>query len=677
MLVLPIGVTLSTLSLCSKDPVSTIHNKPAKAWDCVIENVTEPAPDFLYSVGCKDDFLALASQPMDASIPGAISLKTVIDLEDPAITDPLYFMNSKKYPIHWEFTTAKLSGAGKPVVPPLGQFNSTEYYSKDRRFILGAITYYDGPDVWVYEIAPYDKASVVMIEMAYRMIADSAFFGDSLYFHPTSEAIESVSKGLPSSVKIITTDQLYQNIDYQPLNCRTSIGRLVFYKAADLEKNYLSFRDIVVLDAVPNDISVAMGIITQAFQTPLAHINVLSQNRGTPNMALRDAWTNSELRALEGKWVKLTVEPFGYTITEVSKEVADAWWEENSPTEVGIPNLDTTVKDLRDVEDILDLQNKSLGDALKAALPAFGGKASHFAAFPHMDNQKVPYPKAFAIPIYYYWQFMEQNGFNLRISELLADSAFQDNPSVRDSKLKKLRKDIEKAPVDSAFSAMLLAKLKTDFPGIRMRFRSSTNAEDLDGFTGAGLYTSKSGGPDDLDDILDAVREVWASVWFFRAFEERTYRRIDHKAVGMALLVHNSYPAEEASGVAITANIFDQTGMEPGFYVNVQYLDASVVLPESGVTTDQFIYHYSFEGQPIVYIGHSNQLPAGKSTVLTARQVYQLGTALQEIHEFFQPLYGKDPTKKFAMDTEFKFDQPLDNPNGEPVLFMKQCRPYY
>jgi len=78
-----------------------------------------------------------------------------------------------------------------------------------------------------------------------------------------------------------------------------------------------------------------------------------------------------------------------------------------------------------------------------------------------------------------------------------------------------------------------------------------------------------------------------------------------------------------------------------------------------------------------VYIGHSNQLPAGKSTVLTARQVYQLGTALQEIHEFFQPLYGKEPTKKFAMDTEFKFDQPHDNPNGEPVLFMKQCRPYY
>ena len=44
-----------------------------------------------------------------------------------------------------------------------------------------------------------------------------------------------------------------------------------------------------MLDAVPNDISIVAGQITAEFQTPLAHINVLSVNRGTPNMALRGA----------------------------------------------------------------------------------------------------------------------------------------------------------------------------------------------------------------------------------------------------------------------------------------------------------------------------------------------------------------------------------------------------
>ena len=119
------------------------------------------------------------------------------------------------------------------------------------------------------------------------------------------------------------------------------------------------------------------------------------------------------------------------------------------------------------------------------------------------------------------------------------------------------------------------------------------------------------------------------------------------------------------------------TGMDPGYYVNVQYGDASVVLPDSNVTTDEFIYKFGLEGQPIIFMGHSNLLPKGQATVLTTAQVYTLGIALEEIHEFFQPVYGKDRTKPYAMDTEFKFDQPPDDPEGELVLFMKQCRPYY
>ena len=49
------------------------------------------------------------------------------------------------------------------------------------------------------------------------------------------------------------------------------------------------------------------GIITATWQTPLSHINVLSQNRGTPNMALRDAWEHEDLREHEDGWVELLV----------------------------------------------------------------------------------------------------------------------------------------------------------------------------------------------------------------------------------------------------------------------------------------------------------------------------------------------------------------------------------
>jgi len=57
-----------------------------------------------------------------------------------------------------------------------------------------------------------------------------------------------------------------------------------------------------------------------------------------------------------------------------------------------------------------------------------------------------------------------------------------------------------------------MAKLEVYYPGIRMRFRSRTNAEDLDGFSGNGIYTSESSGPMVSTRVTDAVRTVWASL---------------------------------------------------------------------------------------------------------------------------------------------------------------------
>ncbi len=661
-----IGAVLA-FAACS----SATEDDPADSAPQVCQLKDGENPDFTQLIGCQADFDQVAALPMDSSLPLARSVKTVIDQLD---QDALYFQNSNTYQIHWEFVSKHLSGNGKPIVPALAQFNETEYYSPSRRFLLGAVTYYAGPKVWAYEISPYDTSNAEMIAKAYLAIRGAAFFGKQLYFHPTSAAVEAVAKDLPANVSVITTDELYAGTSYQALNLGTSYGRLRFITKAQLETEYVTFRDIVVLDEVPNDISVVMGIITQEFQTPLSHVNVLSQNRGTPNMGLKGAFTDEKLLALKDKWVRLEVKAFEYEVSEVSVEEADQWWEEHKPTAVSVPRLDDTVKDLRDVEEIIDPQ-LPLKDAIKAGIPAFGGKASHFGALARIPKD-VPVPKAFAIPVYYYMQFMEQNGFGSRVDQLLEDADFNSDPSVRDVKLKQLREDMMKAPVDATFLAALKEKLTKEYPAVRMRFRSSTNAEDLDGFTGAGLYTSKSG---DLSDpnypIEDAIREVWSSVWYFRAFEERSYRSIDHKAVGMALLVHHSFPDEEANGVALTANPFDTSGLEPGFYINVQVGEASVVQPDAGITTDQFIYQYDMPGQPIVFIAHSNLVPEGQS-VLTTAQTYQLGKALTAIHSYFKEAYGPpstDPNAWYAMDTEFKFD---GEPGEEPALYVKQARPH-
>ena len=337
--------------------------------------------------------------------------------------------------------------------------------------------------------------------------------------------------------------------------------------------------------------------------------------------------------------------------------------------------MNTSITGLWDTADILDLENNELAGALKEAVPAFGGKASHFAG---MDiNPDIPNPPGFALPVFYYDQHMTENGLWDMVDAMLIDDGFINDPATRDGMLTALRDAILEAPVNEAVLTMVEDKIRDriktgESHTTRTRFRSSTNAEDVNGFNGAGLYSSGSGDPDDASDpIDDAIRLVWSSVWNYRAFEEREYYSIDHRRIGAAVLSHRAYPTEEANGVAITGNIFDPTGLEPAFYINVQTGGTSVVLPPQGITSDQILYYYDFPNQPVVYIANNN-LTWDEEPVLSTGQIYELGSALKEIHNHFYSVYGSAGAY-YGMDVEFKFD---DEPTGEPTLYIKQARPY-
>lgn len=631
-------------------------------------------PDYLRHIGCTADFQALASLPLDVTLPGARSTKVVLDQAD---ADNLYFQNSTKYQIHYAFASANLSGNGKPVVPVLAEFNTTEYFTPDRRFILGAVTYYESPKVWALELAPYDTASAAMITKLFQKVKDAAFFGPGLAFHPTSDALAAEAKKLGSEVPIVTTDKLYAAIDFQPLTLGTAMGRLHFTTAAALDTEYVSYQSILVLDQAPNDISVVQGLITQEFQTPLSHVNVLSQNRHTPNMGLRGAVTNTTLRALDGKLIELVVTATKWTVREVTEAEAKAFWDAHKPAPVTLPKMDLSVMGLVNIEDVTPepKQGASLRDAIKTAVNAFGGKNAHYSILTRTTD--VPIKKAFAVPMYYYDLFMKQNKFYDRVNGFLADAKFTTDASVRDAKLLELRNDMLAAPIDEGLQTALKTKIAGEYANHKMRFRTSTNSEDLAGFPCAGCYDSHSGDPAKWDDVLDAIRETYASAWKFRTFEERSYYGVDHSSVGMALLVTQNFSSEEANGVAVTANPFDASGLDPAFYVNVQTGgDAEVVAPPPGVTSDQFLYYFGSPNQPITYIAHTNLLPSGQN-VLTAVQIHQLGVALDAIHKRFSPAYGPAAGNNgwYAMDCEFKFDDEA-NPGKPATLYIKQARPY-
>ena len=611
----------------------------------------DPRP-YRTTLRCPDELRAQAARPGDSSLPGALSAKAVLDLAD---GDAIYFQDTATYPLHRLFAVAQLGW-------PPGMPFTDQYYSPGRRFVLGAVTYYEEPDAYVYELAPYDTASAEQIARAFGRIKGATFFGDRLRFHPTSDEQEARVRAL-GGIPIVTTDELWAGITYQPLNLGETYARVRVIRAAELATTYVSPRELVVLDRVPNDLTVVAGVVTEELQTPLSHVNVLSQQRGTPNMGLRGA--HDRFAGLDGRWVRLAVGAFAWEVAEVTADQAEAWWQAHRPPPVEIPAPDDSVTTVLDIDDV------GLAD-----IPRVGGKAAHYGFLRDLSGgaEPVRIHDALVVPVAFYRQFLVQHGFDARITAMLADPAFRADGDARRRMLDALRADMMAAPVDPAAVAAVEAAITRDFPGQRMRFRSSTNAEDLAHHTGAGLYTSASGAVGDPErPVARALATVWASVWNVRAFEERAYAGIDHTRVAMAVLLTPAFDDEAANGVAITANLYDPSrNGEDGFFVNGQLGEASVVLPDPGVTAEALTYFHFHLGRPATYWTRSNLLPPG-TTVLTRGELFELGRALEAIRYGFDSVY--DPPEgwgRMPVDVEWK----LVEQGGIRAIWIKQARPY-
>ena len=210
-----------------------------------------------------------------------------------------------------------------------------------------------------------------------------------------------------------------------------------------------------------------------------------------------------------------------------------------------------------------------------------------------------------------------------------------------------------------------------------MRFRTSTNSEDLDGFPCAGCYDSHTGDPADWDDVLDAIRETWASIWLFRTFEERSYHGIDHNAVGMALLVHHNFPDEEANGVALTANPFDPSGLEPGLLrqraVRRRRRGRAPAAGRHAATSSSTTSRCRASRSS--YLSHSNLIAEGE-TVLTRAQIHELGDGArrdpQALLAGLRPGRGQQRLVRAWTSSSSSTARPGESPQ----LVIKQARPH-
>jgi Pyruvate phosphate dikinase, AMP/ATP-binding domain/Lamin Tail Domain len=624
------------------------------------------------------DFEALGSGETRV---GMQSAKFVLDMEAGGV---VHLLGSTRWPLHYTFVREQIYG--QPALDRCDpeqaaefhqgwvDFSRDEYFVVDgRRFLLGTLTHHGGTGLHAVEYAQGDVIVGEQMKLGFFSAVAHTQNPTEWVLHPQDPEQAERALEVDGQLPIVDPNAPYAGLTYQPLTEGLAYGTLRFVPAAQLKSVPLGPEVIVVTDDVPNDIPFVGGLITEAFQTPLAHVNVLSQNRGTPNAALKDART--VLAPYLEQLVKLEVKGVELLVELADPAEAQAFWDAQAPTGPPLsPRLDSSVRGVQ-----------PLADHGLDSLPIIGAKAAQLAELARVNiahagcvASSVPIntPRdPFAIPLVHSQEHFVNSGAWELLADLQTEPTFGTDPVARAESLALVRQLILDAPIE----AMLLEEVKqtivAQFSGARVRFRSSSNTEDLPGFNGAGLYTSTAVEIDTLgeaDGVEDAIREIWASLWNARAYDERRHARIDDTDVAMGVLVQPAFPSEEANGVAMSRDLLDPSRGDI-YYINVQAGEASVTNPAPSVTTEQLVYRWG-RSPLIMYHSESSLLEGLRSppaTVLTPSEVTELACALGAVHDWFEPLLNADSADPwFTMEVEFKFI------GEERALLLKQARPY-
>lgn len=600
--------------------------------------------DYLEQLPRPEAFNLLEGLPLTPTFGEVKSIKLVYSIPD----GKLYYANSKKYSLHYDFAAKVLEYDKGHAI-----FN-TEQYTKNpnRIYYLVTLNRFTSSDIYTLDFFPADEADCNDIELVYNQVVQTSFIANKLKFYASA-----VKWNICSAFPIISSDELYKGQNYQPLNPQENYGYLKKITVADLQNAYLGRHDIALLNGIPIDISVVAGIITTEFQTPLSHINVLSHNRGTPNMALRDGWKNPKVNNFLNELIYFKVTLDSFYIREAGLAEAQHFWYSREPQTKNVLDLDILT------DGVVDLTTVGV-----SSVKTVGGKAANFGELTKINvNGYGPLPLAegkFAIPFSYYWKHIQKYGLEKYIDEMLKDSTFWKDVLVRQAKLQILQDFIKLCRLDTALVRLVREKLSSVGGYKTFRFRSSTNAEDIVGFNGAGLYDSYTGSLTDPDKPIDvAIKKTWASLWNFQAFEERDYFKIDQKTVAMGILVNRSFPSEVANGVVITKNMYNP--YNPAITINVQIGEISIVKPVESYLPDQIIY-YTFEDNTFEYINHSNVPGMEGKTVMTDAELKELKDYCMAIHYHYCMLNFECKT----MDIEFK----VDIIDGKRKIYIKQAR---
>ena len=331
------------------------------------------------------------------------------------------------------------------------------------------------------------------------------------------------------------------------------------------------------------------------------------------------------------------------------------------------------------IENVVWLKDVGMSDVERV-----GGKnASLGEMISGLNSQGVRVPGGFATTAQAFESFLDHSDLKNKINELLSNLDITNIQELTKTGLI-IRQWVEEAPFPKGLHQSIVESYEklTQQLGSDVTFavRSSATAEDLPEASFAGqqeTYLNVSG----IDDILIAVRKVYASLYNDRAISYRVHQGFEHEMVSLSAGIQQMVRSDiGSSGVMFTLDT--ESGFEDVVFITSAYgLGETVV--QGSVNPDEFYVHKSTlkSGKPailsrslgsksikMIYAEDNSNSPVATTEVdsedrlrfsLSDSQIEELAHYAMKIESH----YGR------AMDIEWA----LDGIDGE--IYIVQARP--
>lgn len=604
-----------------------------------------------------------------------------------AAADLLVF-DGKKYKLHQDFIAD--SQAHAALFQELG-WTGKSY--EDIALHTEHKVAYSGSVFWMPEFGYYFAINsrslpkrLLEAEGHHRTLKAAMPFTDQIAYYPSINGEFGIKPGDTDAFTVLPYGSIATK-DFETYHAGEAFGILRKYDVGTWATAIAAGVDIsnaiVLLDHLPLDLPFSAGIITTIQQPVLSHVSVLSRQRGTVNLYTQRPSNITDITALLDQPVKIVATAKTFTIEASTIAEVDAYIQklkdQNRIDDFAYPTYTTPTQTL------IDLRSED------ATTEQIGSKARNYAWL--LQNSRtgsnLERRPGFAISAYYYQDFLKQNQLDTVIKALVAAMQAGNLPIKQGSE--QIQELIKGANVATELENTLVAALKSAYPDLsptqRLRLRSSSDAEDLGGFSGAGLYDSAwfcLGDQDNPNEksvcngkttkkrrsLAKTLKRVWMSLFNDRAFRERELYGIDHMRVGMGILIHEAFENEAFNGVLVSANMTDNRALSLAFAFTVNALPGETSVVHADGFNQPELQLINASPYQRVQIKRSPQSP--DQDVIPEKFAQRLASSAAKLEGNFLRHLQLDPLK-FAIDIEFKGYRDED---GNIKFWIKQIRPF-